>query len=126
MGVRGEELVFTGTDLLLCMQTHPKFKNDQTHNTVMKSETTQFLLILCFSLKKKKKKWGGGAQNLGHFNQLYEYFIQHLGTSFSVYPETSPPYPENNGPVSFVHYWPEWFSPDLNLFTIKHGSPSQM
>lgn len=40
------------------METHPKFKNDQTHNTVMKSETTQFLLILCFSLKKK----GGGGK----------------------------------------------------------------
>ena len=58
MGVWREELVFTGTDLLLCMETHPKFKNDQTHNTVMKSETTQFLLILCFSLKKK----GGGGK----------------------------------------------------------------
>ena len=46
------------------MQTHPKFKNDQTHNTVMKSETTQFLLILCFSLKKKKK-WGGGRRIWG-------------------------------------------------------------
>lgn len=49
VGIRREELVFTGTDLLLIMQTHPKLKNDQTHNTVMKSETIQFLLILCFS-----------------------------------------------------------------------------
>lgn len=61
VGVRREELVFSGTDLLLHMQTHPKFKNDQTHNAVMKSETTQFLLILCFSLKRG----GGESAELG-------------------------------------------------------------
>lgn len=88
----------------------------------MKSETIQFWLILCFSLKK-----GGGAARIwGILTSCMNICIQHLGTSFSVYPETSPPYLANNGPVSFVHHWPEWFSPDLNLFTIMHGSPSQM
>ena len=69
VGVRREELIFSGTDLLLRMQTHPKFKNDQTHNAVMKSETTQVFTDSVFFFKKKV----GGVQTWGQFNQLYEY-----------------------------------------------------